>query len=226
MQGRDANKKGETTMPDIKDFCGQKGRRGEINAYADLVCWAGPRTVMRDLLIPNPGGKTDFTDIDLLFLHASGVYVMEVKDWAGRYYVDEKREDWAYVIPDWDKGCEGGKRSSPLDQNGTHVRALRELFGDERCALPIYPIAVFTDERCRIIRLDYPWEKPVVYLRDLRAAIACTARENGNRLPPGYAQHLYDCLTPWTNPPQERRRRHIRQVTELRESMRRGRESA
>ena len=209
-------------MLDTKGAWEVKGKRGEMNAYAQLVCWLGPRYVLRGLLIPNPGGKTDFTDIDLLFLHASGIYVMEVKDWAGRFYVDERQEDWKYVIPDWDKGCNRDQRSSPLNQNGTHVRALRKLFGDEHCALPIHPIAVFTDERCRIIRLDYPWEKPVIYLRDLRAAIEGTAQENGNRLLPGHVEHLYNCLEPWANPPEERRRLHIEQVKKLREGIQRG----
>ena len=100
-------------MLDTKDFWENKGKRGEMSAYAQLVCCLGPRYVLRGLILPNPGGKTDFTDIDLLFLHASGIYVMEVKDWAGRFYVDEKQEDWKYVIPDWDKAATAASAPAP-----------------------------------------------------------------------------------------------------------------
>jgi len=79
----------------------------------------------------------------------------------------------------------------------------------------VHHIAVFSDARCRIIRLDYPWEKTVVYLRDLRAAIECIARENQNRLLPDQVQNLYEQLQVKQNPPEEIVRQHIDEVQAL-----------
>jgi len=213
---------------DTRDIRAQKGRRGEWNAYADLVCWQGPPSppqgppdphfVLRDLYIPNPGGKTTYTQIDLLYLHTSGVYVMEVKDWDGRIYAGETWEDWKQVKPDWDKGCKysDAPLGNPLRQNDGHMEKLRGMFEKEFGPLPMHSIAVYTDERCRIIRFDYPWEKPVVYLRDLRGTIERIAWENKGRLSPGHARQLYERLLPWQDPPEEVARRHVEEVQKLR----------
>ena len=210
-------------MLEAKDTRTLKGKRGEMNAYADLVCWPGPpppdpHYVLRNLYIPNPGGKTAYSQIDLIYLHTSGVYVIEVKDWDGRIYADEKWDHWKQVIPDWDKGCKRNEDSlgNPLRQNGRHMEALRKMFEHDFDALPMHSIAVYTDERCRIIRFDYPWEKPVVYLRDLRAAIQCIARENANRLLPGHVRYLHGRLQPWQDPPEAVVQQHIDEVRILR----------
>ena len=200
------------------DTCITKGRRGEINTYVELVNWPGPpdaHYVLQNLYLPNPGGKTTYTQIDLIYLHTSGIYMIEVKDWLGRIYVDEKQDGkWNRVTPDW-TGNKYDSLGSPLRQNERHEEALRKLLEDESKELPVHHIAVFSDARCRIIRLDYPWEKTVVYLRDLRAAIECIARENQNRLLPDQVQNLYEQLRVKQNPPEEIVKQHIKEVEAL-----------
>lgn len=106
-----------------------KGSFGEILAkyYSKATTDA---LILHDILIDGADGFT--SQIDLLLIGTTGIYVVEVKMYTdAKIYGDGKKSKWYYYL--------GGKKYdiySPLKQNKKHMEYLKEFlkpFGDVPC---------------------------------------------------------------------------------------------
>ncbi|MBR5046469.1 NERD domain-containing protein [Candidatus Saccharibacteria bacterium] len=88
--------------------------------------------ILRNVYIPTENGKT--SEIDLLVVSKKGLFVFEIKNYAGNIYGDTKRKKWIQYL--------GKKKSffyNPLLQNRTHCENLHKYlkkYGD----IPIVPL--------------------------------------------------------------------------------------
>jgi hypothetical protein len=104
-----------------------------------------------DLLI---GEGEQSTQIDNLFITKKAVYVIEVKNYAGRVYGHQYQDQWSQTIRyDNKKKTRSGKVYTkthiaknqffnPIKQNQIHVNAIKNML-NKRQQLPIYNIVVF-----------------------------------------------------------------------------------
>ena len=81
---------------------------------------AGSSHVFRNVLVPREGGPTTESEIDVLLLHGTGIYVMESKNYDGWIFGSASQQKWTQSLP-------GGRKNhfyNPIKQNRSHIRAL------------------------------------------------------------------------------------------------------
>lgn len=98
-----------------------KGHFGEFSSYGKLAKLPGYHKALFNIYIPN--GKEKTTEIDLVYLHETGIYVIESKNYSGWIFGDEKSQKWVQTFPN------GQKFSfyNPINQNLGHIKALKAL---------------------------------------------------------------------------------------------------
>lgn len=119
----------------------EKGEIGEDIIYRDLARIKGRKAFLPNCYIPKHNGGT--TEIDLIFLHESGVYVIESKNYSGWIFGDEEQEYWTQCLQSVGGVAEKKQFYNPLWQNEIHIYALMELLQDD--TFPYYSYIVFGD---------------------------------------------------------------------------------
>ena len=107
-----------------------------------------------------PKGKNQTTECDLIFIHETGIYVLESKNYSGWIFGKDEDFKWTQTFPN-------GKKQpfyNPLKQNETHVKALHELLNE-------YPRKVFKSvivfsNRCKLKKLSVVNEDIVICRRE------------------------------------------------------------
>jgi len=190
------------------------GLSGEFLAYMELVDLPTPRRILRNLLVATAPahGNSDAvdTEIDMLVLHTSGAYVLEIKDYSGWIYGDSREKYWTQTRLDSRGGIVKYRRYNPLRQNFCHTQALRQalsMFGE----VPLHPIVAFSD-RCAFKKLRLGPADVVVHQSDLPATIARIAGANESRLSAADVEMLYEYLLPLASPSPRRRAEHLKAV--------------
>ncbi|MBQ4323646.1 MAG: NERD domain-containing protein [Clostridia bacterium] len=118
-----------------------RGYYGEFVLFCRLYkSIQGNFKILMNLNLPTEDGKT--TEIDLLMIHETGIYVFEVKHHKGIIYGTDEDPLWTQYF----KTASNHTFHNPIEQNGYHVRALKNLFPEE----PISSVIVFTNNDCEI----------------------------------------------------------------------------
>jgi len=186
------------------------GLGGEFLAYMALRALPEPWRMLRNLLVPvtTISEMLHDTEIDLVLLHTSGVYVLEVKEYSGWIFGNPKQKHWTQTLPDGRGGSVKHSFYNPLWQNYGHVQALKKnlaILGE----VPIHSIVVFGDYCELKTQLSTPNE-PVVHTRELAETVTRIAAEQGDCLGAHEVQMLYRYLWPLENPSARRREEQIK----------------
>lgn len=117
-----------------------KGRYGEFLIYEELkeTEKEGAKFLFNCYL-----GKEKKTEIDIILLHKSGVYVIESKNYSGSVYGKEEEKTWTQYFY---KNGKSYTFFNPIFQNNSHINALKYILPS---SVPIYSVIVFSD-RCEI----------------------------------------------------------------------------
>lgn len=96
-----------------------KGKQGEYLIYKDLEKIKGIHKILVNVYLQKDNGET--TEADIIYLHESGVYVFESKNFSGTIKGNEKDKEWKQIfktrIVDF---------YNPILQNETHIKAVGE----------------------------------------------------------------------------------------------------
>ncbi|MDO4502214.1 MAG: NERD domain-containing protein [Coriobacteriia bacterium] len=85
----------------------------------------GRHRVYSNLLVPRQGKATSTSEVDVLLLHESGLYVIESKDYKGWIFGSADQQKWTVSY----KGGAKNQFFNPLLQNRSHVNALSAYLG-------------------------------------------------------------------------------------------------
>jgi len=190
------------------------GMGGEFLAYMALSGLPGPRRFVRNLLATAAAGETHDTEIDLVMVDTSGIYVIEAKEYSGWIFGRPGDVRWTQTLSNRRGGCEKHQFFNPLRQNFGHTRALRQnlaIFGE----FPLYPVVVFSDNCVFRTRLSTPGE-PVVHVRELAGTVTEIARKNNARLDVDEMELIYRHLRLLENPSARRKEEHEMYVQSMR----------
>lgn len=114
-----------------------KGYYGEYLLFSKVYSFVDASSkILMNLEIPIDSYHK--TEIDLLLIHETGVYVFEVKHYKGTIYGKDSDNIWTQYF----KTTSNKTFRNPLVQNGYHMRALANLLP----GIPIYSVVVFTNE--------------------------------------------------------------------------------
>lgn len=184
------------------------GRNGEYLTYKRLRNYEkkGAKFLFNVYL---PREKDETTEIDVLMIASTGIYVFESKNYSGWIFGDEKSKTWTQTLPQ-------GKKShkehflNPIMQNKLHIKWLKNFLKNED--ILVHSIIVFS-ERCEL-------KKVIVTSNDIkvikRAGIAWTVNKIDKNSPNVLSQkqinEIYEALYPCSQISEEDKEKHIQQI--------------
>lgn len=181
------------------------GRYGEYLTYRCLRSYENKGAkFLFNCYLPRDNGET--TEIDVLMIYKSGLYVFESKNYSGWIFGNEKGRTWTQTLP---QGRKSHKEHflNPVMQNKLHIKWLRNLIQDE--TIPIHSVVVFS-ERCTLKKVDISSQDVVVIKRD-RVYKTVSIIDSGTTasLTPDQVTKLYEKLYPYSQTSVDIRQAHI-----------------
>ena len=163
----------------------------------------GYRKILKNLYVPY-GNKT--TEIDVVMIHETGVYVIESKNYSGWIFGSENQQQWTQMLNRYTKE----RFYNPVWQNRAHIKALSDYAKIEQYKIKSY--IVFSDrcelkavppntERCIITKID-------MFLYDIYEDI----KKRKKILTENDINKIEETLKPITNVSQEVKSRHIQDI--------------
>lgn len=107
-----------------------------------------PRAIFHDLYLQKKNGE--FSQIDIVVATPQGLLAIEVKDYSGWLFGNEKQRYWTQVL---NYGKEKYRFYNPIMQNAGHIKALREQ-SEQFAHLPIFNIVLFAGN-CMLKNVTY-----------------------------------------------------------------------
>ena len=181
------------------------GKYGEYLTYKCLRSYEkeGAKFLF-NCYLPRDNGET--TEIDVLMIYKSGLYVFESKNYSGWIFGNEKGKTWTQTLPQ-------GRRShkehflNPVMQNNLHIKWLKNLLQDE--TIPMHSVIVFS-ERCTLKKVDITSPNVAVINRDqVYETVLTIDSKTTSELAPGKVIELYEKLYPCSQVSEDVRQAHI-----------------
>lgn len=140
-----------------------KGYYGEYLVFQKLYSTLpGFGKILMNLQIPVDGGKT--TEVDLLLIHETGLYLFEIKHYKGTIYGKGTDATWTQYF----RTTQNSHFNSPVLQNQYHVDALKKLYPN----IPLHSIVVFTNQKCDLRITEIPSDVVVCKLEVLQEMLS------------------------------------------------------
>lgn len=197
----------QITHNSLEKIEADKGIEGEYLLYKELAAYEKDGAkLLFNCYIPTKAHK--MTEIDVLMLHQSGIYVFESKNYSGWIFGSEQDEEWTQSL--LVRGHETQKEHffNPVLQNKLHIKHLCELLKMKQ--EQVYSIIVFSD-RCELKSITlYSQAIKVIQLWQLKHELSGLLKKDV--LSEGEIARLYDLLYPYTQISEEKKQEHIRNI--------------
>lgn len=183
------------------------GNYGEYLTYKYLSIYEkyGARFLF-NCYLPKADGET--TEVDLIMIAKSGIYVFESKNYSGWIFGSENSKNWTQTLPD---GKKSRKESffNPVMQNALHIKALKEIIGDVK---QIYSVIVFS-ERCTLKKIEVSEETAHVIKRDtVKTLVKKIDKESTEFFSVNEINNFYNKLLPYTEVDDSVKKTHIENI--------------
>jgi hypothetical protein len=119
-----------------------KGNYGEFLTFSYLEKLGGYHKLMTNLYLPKEDGTT--TEIDLIMISETGIYVFESKNYSGWIFGDEKNKNWTQTLQNKQKN----HFFNPILQNKGHIKALKSVVKIDK--EDFYKSYIIFSERCTL----------------------------------------------------------------------------
>ena len=185
-----------------------KGKLGEYMTYKYLRgAEQNGAKFLFNIYIPK-GEET--TEIDVLMIHAKGLFVFESKNYSGWIFGSEHQKNWYQTLPQGRGRSHKVSFYNPIMQNRTHIKYLKSLTGDD---IPIHSVITFS-ERCTLKKVEVKSDDVCVINRDKvydTVADICAEKENAV-LSEKKISEIYNKLYPYTQVSDEMKAQHIQNI--------------
>jgi hypothetical protein len=121
-----------------------RGRSGEYLTYACLEQFGEEYKLLTNVYLPKEDGTT--TEIDLIMVSATGIYVFESKNYSGWIFGDENTKFWT-------QSFQSGKKFrfyNPIWQNKKHISVLQKHLG---LGSEVFRSYIIFSERCELKKM-------------------------------------------------------------------------
>lgn len=183
-----------------------KGRYGEKLTERKLKTvrfFGRDGKILRNVYVPKGNGQT--SEIDVMFITAKGIFVIESKNYSGWIFGREVDQYWTATFPNRQKN----RFYNPIKQNRTHIKWLGNYLGDN---VPLHSLIVFS-ERCELKNITVDSEDIKVMKRDdLTANIRRIWDQAKDVLTDEEVNELYEKLKELTNVDEATKTAHIQSI--------------
>jgi len=179
------------------------GLHGEYLIFKHLTNLEGTKKFLFNCYVPKKDGTT--SEIDVILLHSSGIYVFESKNYSGWIFGSESQKQWTQTFRNGHKV----RFFNPLMQNNGHIKTLRRILPDfeER---EFTSIIAFSD-RCQLKNINLETDNHiVVYRSDVFNVVSGLSYQV--KLSDIEINNIYQRLHPFTQVTSEVRMAHINAV--------------
>ncbi len=188
-----------------------KGRLGEYYTYKCLTALNGYARYLFNLYIPKGNGET--TELDIVLLHESGIYVFESKNYSGWIFGTESQSYWTQTLPVGRKRTQKSRFYNPILQNKGHIKWLQTFLHNQQ--LPFFSYIVFSD-RCTLKSITLTSDNHKVVNRyNLFAMIQQNVAKSGTQLSTEQIDELFASLYPLTQINEAQKTAHINNINQI-----------
>ena len=181
-----------------------KGMYGEYLTFRELEKIKGTHRIITNVYLPCDNGKT--TEIDLIYIHESGIYVIESKNYSGWILGNENDRYWTQVF----KNKRKEKFYNPIKQNATHIKSLINV-----CAIEnefVKSIIVFS-KRCTLKNITVHSDNvSVINRNDLVENIKSHIGKSSIKLSEDRINVLYYVLRNYSNVDESVKEAHVENI--------------
>ena len=156
LKFKDSNYKNASGNSFVKTIF-NAGNNGEYLTFAKLEKLKGDNKIMTNLYIPRKDKIT--TEVDLIMISQTGIYVFESKNYSGWIFGNEKQKNWTQTLQNGKKH----KFFNPIWQNNTHINALKYALELEE---DIFKSYIIFSERCTLKKITLTSENIKVIRRN------------------------------------------------------------
>lgn len=186
-----------------------KGKYGEYLIYEYLRYYedSGAKFLF-NCYLNKENGQT--TEIDVIMIHNSGIFVFESKNYSGWIFGHEKDTYWTQTLfKGKGQPAEKERFFNPIKQNELHISCLRKILGNE---IPIHSIVVFS-ERCTFKELTIESSTAYVITRHvLNRTVDQIVQQNRIEANTCNIENIYNALFPYTQLSMQEKQQHIKNI--------------
>lgn len=188
-------------------FTHDTGSFGEYCIYNSLKKLDGYKKFLFNCYLPKENEET--TEIDVLLLHESGIYVFESKNYSGWIFGNEKQQYWTQTLPSQTKKATKNHFLNPILQNKLHIKCLQSYLNTD---IPLHSYIVFS-ERCTLKKIESTENTHHIIKRDILFNEVRTQCENTEKkLTIEQIDNIYAKLYPLTQVSEEVKQKHIETI--------------
>lgn len=185
-----------------------KGKSGEYRTYKYLSSLEGNKRYLFNVYLPKDNGET--TELDVVLLHDSGMYVFESKNYSGWIFGTETQKNWTQTLPMGRGKSQKNHFFNPIMQNKGHIKWLKSYLQNDN--LPVFSCIVFSD-RCTLKNINLTsGEHAVINRYNILNTVRQNAAFQGVRLSISQIEEIYNKLYPLTQVGYEVRQAHVETV--------------
>ena len=200
----------QQTKTDFLSVYMDKGRYGEYLTYKKLFnAVEGNKKFLLNCYIPKDNGET--TEIDLIMIHATGIYVFESKNYSGWIFGKESNKQWTQTLPRGKRRTLKSHFLNPIMQNQLHLKWLQTYL---KRNIPMYSFIVFS-ERCTLKDVTITSNNHYVLKRtNLIPTVAENISKSSIVLSDEEIDSLYNQLYALTQVSDDVKKAHVEQIKE------------
>lgn len=190
------------------------GVKGEYLTYMKLSSIQGNNRCIANCYIPKEDGTT--SEIDMLMIHETGIYVFESKNYSGYIFGSTNQKMWTQTLYAGRRGVERHQFYNPIMQNKTHIKYLKALLKDE--SIPIYSYIVFSD-RCEFMNLDVDKSYRVIHRSSLIKYLNNDIRERPGILSESRIEQIFESLDKQSHTDKTTKKEHVQEIRDEKKRM-------
>jgi hypothetical protein len=185
-----------------------KGNYGEYLVYNYLKGISPPRYFLFNVYLPKDNGKT--TEIDVLLIHQSGIYVFESKNYSGWIFGTESQRQWTQTLPSGNKSKKN-HFFNPIMQNELHIKWLKNVLSNYQDL--VYHSYVLFSDRCTLKNITLTSGKAQVMNRyRIFSSVSAQANQFGAIISQPEMETIYNTLCPYSQTTDEQKQKHISDI--------------
>ena len=188
--------------------------RSDLGLFGEYMCYKYlmdyEKTGARFLFNTYIPRENDTTEVDIIMIHSTGLYVLESKNYSGWIFGTDTNQYWTQTLPQGNKSIKE-KFLNPVKQNETHIKYLKKLLGE---GVPFYSIVVFS-ERCTFKSLTVKQDADYKVIQ--RNYLRRTIDEIASRPPiltSEQIESIYNQLYPYTQVTETVKQEHIQHINQ------------
>lgn len=202
----------EQTKIPYKEMLKDIGRVGEYYIFDQLKNLNGYKKFLFNCYIPKSDAKT--TEIDVIMLHETGIYVFESKNYSGWIFGNAGDKYWTQTLRNGRYGYEKNKFYNPVFQNDNHIKWLKNFLSDYTDK-PFISYIAFSD-RCRLMDITLTnSEQFVMHRSQATDDVTDKVKKSAAVLTTQQIDDIFNRLYPLTQATEEQKTTHIEEINRM-----------